>query len=47
VLVIANNLIGAAAIKLGKSGGAAGDGGEILHQLFLLAGGAQTLVALA
>src|SRR5258706_11185111 len=46
MLVIANNLIRAAAIKLGKSGGAPGDGGEILQQLFLLARGTHPLVAL-
>jgi hypothetical protein len=47
VLVVPNNLIRAAAIKLGKGGGAAGDGGEVLHQLFLLTRGTHALVALA
>jgi hypothetical protein len=47
VFVIANNLIGAAAIKLGQGGGATGDGGEVLHQLFLLPRGTYALVALA
>jgi hypothetical protein len=47
MLVIANNLIWAAAIKIGKSGGAASDGGEILHQPFLLTRGTYALVALA
>jgi hypothetical protein len=47
VLVIADNLIRAPAIQLGKGCGAARDACQVLYQPFLLARGANSLVALA
>jgi hypothetical protein len=47
MLIVANNLIGTAAVTLGKSRSATGYGGKVFHKPFPFARCAHALVALA